>query len=305
MPSPFFPRFRSCVRTILFGLTLAFHPAGSAEAANAAQPDAADARAKFQSQLAEAADSSVFEIGVAVRNLATKETLAVNGGTAFSQAGLSKLHVLIPLFREASQRRIDLSEQHTLRASDKLPGGVLQRLGDDTVTMSLRDYTALMCIMDDNSAAKILLDKLGRAPIDSYLAELNNPDIHFAGLVSDPKNPDDNTATPLALLDCLSQLYGGKLVDDRSREEIFKLLATPRVSTLRSSVPPDIKIVSKSGFRGPIRCSAGMVFLDSNPYAIVIMIRPRTGQPPRPNQTTESKIAAIAKLAYAYYSGKK
>lgn len=240
-------------------------------------------------------------IGIGIRDLSTGEEFSVKGDQQFSQTGLSKLHILMALYREASEGRVDLSSRHTLSNKEKLPGGVLHRLGDDSVTMSIRDYAMLMTVMDDNSAANVLLAKIGTQAIDNYLAALGTKDIRFAGLVTDPKNPEDNTATPLALAQCLDSLHRCEIVDKNSRDDIYSLLSTPRVSALRTGLPPNMKVASKSGFRGPLRCAAGIVFLKKHPYAIVVMIRPTMESRENQRADANDKIAAISRLAYSYF----
>lgn len=241
-------------------------------------------------------------VGVAIRDLATGEEFSVEGDRQFSQAGLSKIHVLTALLRESAAGRIDLDASHRLSSDDKLPGGILSRLGDESVTMSLRDYATLMVALDDNSAANIILSKIGVRSVHETLTALGAEDIHFAGLTTDPKNPDDNLASPCALVRCLASLHEGRVLDSRSREEFFSLLSTPRLGALRVSVPRHIRIASKSGLRGGLRCTAAIVFLKNHPYVMAIMTQP----PAREDNSLESDatatVSTLSKLAYNHFS---
>jgi beta-lactamase class A len=256
---------------------------------------------QFEQELRSLAEPG--QIGVAIRDLATGQEFSVNGDQPYSQAGLSKIHVLAALMRASDAGRIDLSAMHTLTAQDKLPGGILHRLGDNSVTMTLRDYATMMVTIDDNSATNILLSRIGVPAVNETLSALDAGDIRFAGLVTDPRNPEDNVASPNALVRCIAALHDGKILSPRSRDEFFSLLSTPRLGSLRSAIPRHIRVASKSGIRGRLRCTAGIVYLKNHPYVIVIMTRP---SPAHDETSAENDpattISAISKLAYTHFA---
>jgi beta-lactamase class A len=242
------------------------------------------------------------DVGVAIRDLSTGQEYTVNGDQRFSQAGLSKIHVLAALFRESAAGRVDLASLHKLAPEEKLPGGILHRLGDDSVTMSLRDYATLMVTMDDNSATNLLLSKIGTDAVKNTLTALGSSDIHFAGLLTDPKNPDDNLASPKALVRCLAELHRSEVLDDRAKDDFFALLSTPRLSALRAAIPRNVRVASKSGIRGHVRCTAAVVFLKDRPYAITIMTQSRDGNESEIASDASATISSLSRLAHAHFS---
>lgn len=258
--------------------------------------------ATFSEQLQALANTAAGVCGIAIRDLKGGEEFFVRGDQLFSQAGLSKIHVLAALLRESSAGRIDLGTPHTLAEEEKLPGGILQRLGAGTVTMSLRDYATLMVAVDDNTAASILLKRIGLPAVRDTLAALGAQDVHFAGLITDPAKPEDNTASPRGILHCLVALHKGPLLDSKARTELFDLLSTPRQGAIRAGVPRDVKVASKSGIRGPLRNSAAIVFHKNRPYAIVVMTQwPKSDDANVLNEATRL-ITEISKLAYDHFS---
>lgn len=256
----------------------------------------------FSENLQTLANTAPGMCGIAIRDLKSGEEFSVHSDQLFSQAGLSKLHLLAALIRESAAGRVDLGTPHTLAEEDKLPGGILQRLGAGTVTMSLRDYATLMVAIDDNTAAGILLKRLGLAAVKDTITVLGAQDVHFAGLTTDPAKPEDNTASPRGILHCLVALHEGPVLDAKARAELFDLLSTPRQGAIRAGVPRDVKVASKSGIRGPLRNSAAIVFLKNHPYAIVVMTQwPKSDDPAAGNDPTRL-ITDISKLAYDHFS---
>jgi beta-lactamase class A len=256
----------------------------------------------FERELTALTRNAADIFGVGIRDLTTGKDFLINPDRTFSQAGLSKLYVLAALMRESSEGRIDLNATHTLSAQDKLPGGILHRLGDDSVTMSLRDYANLMVTIDDNSAAQVILSKVTKQAVNDTLQALGSQQIRFAGLVTNPQNPEDNLASPRALLDCLHALYQGQVLNAADKELFFSLLSTSRQGALRNGVPRHIRVASKSGSRGNLRSVGGIVFLQQHPYAIVIMSKPAPVGENAEGTGPSGTAAAISKLAYDYFS---
>ncbi|MGC4073867.1 MAG: serine hydrolase [Nibricoccus sp.] len=291
----------SPVRRVFIGLFLLMlawrEPAFAQVAATSQLP----ASARFNQELLALTSATQGVVGVALRDLSTGEEFSVNGERLFSQAGLSKIHVLAAFLRASDAGKVDLNEPHTLSPQDKLPGGILQRLGDRTVTMSLRDYASLMVATDDNSATNIILSRIGVGAVNDTLSALGSADIRFAGLITDPQNPEDNLASPCALVRCLAALHRGQVLTPASRDEYFSMLSTPRAGPLRNAVPRHIRVASKSGIRGALRCTAGIVYLKNHPYVITVMT-----QPPADDTGTDldytATISAISRLSYSYFS---
>jgi beta-lactamase class A len=256
----------------------------------------------FERELTALANNSADIFGVGIRDLTTGKDFLINADRSFSQAGLSKLYVLAALMRESSQGRISLEAKHTLSAHDKLPGGILNRLGNDSVTMSFRDYANLMVTIDDNSATQVILSKITKQAVNDTLRALGSEQIRFAGLVTNPQNPEDNLASPRALLDCLEALHKGHVLDSSHKEEFFSMLSSSRPGALRNGVPRHIRVASKSGSRGNLRSAAGIVFLTKHPYAIVIMSQPAPAGENAEGTTASNTASAISKLAYAHFS---
>lgn len=293
------PAFRSLV---FFCACLVCAGARAQSPDASAPPVPALTAAAFSQQLQTLAGSTAGVAGIAIRDLKTGEEFFIRGDQAFSQAGLSKLHVLAALIRESTAGRLDLASLHTLSDEEKLPGGILQRLGAGTVTMSLRDYATLMVAIDDNTAASILLKRLGLPAVKDTLAAIGAQDVHFAGLTTDPANPEDNTASPHGILRCLAAFYESPVFEERARAELFDLLSTPRQGAIRAGIPRHVKVASKSGIRGSLRNSAAIVFVKNRPYAIVVMTQPPAREELPPSYDAARQITDISKLAYNYFS---
>jgi beta-lactamase class A len=295
------PRF---LPSFLFASALAFVFCSSLQAETPTKESAPAVLSdmQFVAELNALVAKSPADVGVAICDLTTGQEFSINGDQRFSQAGLSKIHVLAALFRESAAGRIDLTALHQLSVEEKLPGGILHRLGDGSVTMSLRDYATLMVTMDDNSATNIILSKIGADAVNDTLTALGASDIHFAGLLTDPKKPDDNLASPKAVVHCLAELHRSNVLSGSSKAEFFALLSTPRLSAVRTALPRNVRVASKSGIRGNVRCTAAVVFLKNRPYAIAIMTQFRNRTEAELAVDASTTISSLSRLSHAYFS---
>ena len=100
-------------------------------------------------------------VGVGYKCLADGESAFVKADARFSTASVFKVFVLVDLFRRFVDGKLDPDDRLPFKDSDRAPGsGVLQYLGGGTA-LRLRDYARLMMIISDNTAADVLLDRLG------------------------------------------------------------------------------------------------------------------------------------------------
>jgi beta-lactamase class A len=296
-----FRRLPTFVVSILFSALIS---AATVQASPDTKPlvqSAMDA-ARFEAEIQSIAAQSQGTIGVGIRDLTTGENFFVNPDRPFSLAGLSKIYVLAALMRESSRGNLSLDDKYTLTAKDKLPGGILFRLGDDSVTMSLRDYATLLAAVDDNSATQLILSRITLQTVQDTLKAVSGDKIRFEGLVADPQKPVDNLASPRALLDSLHTLYSGPVLGAKSREEFFSILSTPRQGAMRAAIPSHIRVASKSGIRGSLRATAGIIFLKQRPYAIVILSQPPTPGEKKQGVDASATVSALSKLTFEYFS---
>lgn len=135
----------------------------------------ASLRAQLEAQLNQVAEHLDGVLGFAIKDLSTGETFFRLPDTVFPQASSIKLAVLLELLRQAQEGKISLDEKHTVRRTEMTVGddeAILNKLGDGTVTMTLRDLAAFVLVLSDNSATNILIDRLGIENINAGLARL-------------------------------------------------------------------------------------------------------------------------------------
>jgi beta-lactamase class A len=111
--------------------------------------------------------------GVVVSDPSSGKTVAMNPDQPFRAASLSKLPVLLTLYRAAARGAVDLDGEITMLASDvqAYGTGVLYRRPVGT-TITLRECAELMIKESDNTAWVMLHRFLGRRNIEAELYDI-------------------------------------------------------------------------------------------------------------------------------------
>ena len=144
--------------------------------------------------------------GIAVRNLATSESVSLRGDETFPSASLIKVAILVTLLDEVHNGRMRLDERTTMVARDRVGGsGVLQHLASGTA-LTLEDLAWLMITLSDNTATNLLLDKLDVKTTWDRMEALGLPHSTATRDVMYPSN----TATAMSAQDyrTMESLYG-------------------------------------------------------------------------------------------------
>ncbi len=246
-------------------------------------------------------------MGVSATQLATGKHVGYREDELFALASLIKLPILVTLYEEALADRVDLRERVLYRATSRTAGsGVLQDL-DDGLACTLRDLAVLMITVSDNTAADLLLARVGKGRVeramDRYgagsiripfsihelLCELVDLDPQAPGLYAElrerlrvsagsggraavPEHSDRGTPRDVCRL-CLL-LEQRKILDPAACTAVLDVLLRTKTQTrLPALLPKGTRVAHKTGTIRGARNDAGVVYAPSGPYAVAILSR--------------------------------
>jgi len=125
---------------------------------------------RLKSQIERLIDGVDGQVGVAVKHLETGRELAVNGDVYFPMASVFKLPVLVEVMHQIKEGRFTLDDEIRLEKTDQhLGSGYLSDLDIPGVVLSVRNLINFMMMISDNSAADILLVKVGAENVNNRL----------------------------------------------------------------------------------------------------------------------------------------
>ena len=213
-------------------------------------------------------------LGVAIRDLSNQHTLLLNADELFPTASTIKIAVLAEFCRQVQQGKLKFTDLYTLDPSDLVGGsGITSALTPGVTRLTLRDVAALMVSVSDNSAANVLIDRVGMDNVDRLLDSLGLVHTRLRRKMMDIKaaaEGRENVASPREMMLLLEALYQDRVLNKQLTDDYFNLLSEHKESYIPRELPEELRVANKSGELEGVRNDCGVVF-SARPYAICVM----------------------------------
>jgi len=185
----------------------------------------------------------------------------VNENEVFTAASLIKLPVMIAMYKEVEDGKINLDTKYKLRALDKTPGAGSLSSKPPGFVVTYRDLLRLMGKQSDNTAFTITRNILGDEKIIEIINELGMSQTSL----------DDNETTPYDIGMLFESLWNGNIVSENSRDELLENLTdTIYEDWLAAGLPDGTRFAHKYGREIHVVNDAGIIFSES-PIIVVVM----------------------------------
>ncbi len=262
-------------------------------------------------------------VGVAVEHLESGQGLAVNGDVPFPMASTFKVPVLVELMYQVMEGRFSLDDEISLQPSDQHVGsGLLAKLEAPGVELSVLNMAHLMMMISDNSAADILLERVGAANINARLKVLGIDGLTVnrscqnligdlralykdadtseemrAAIVKFSDDPRDQ-ATPLAMNSLLEKIFKKEILDPASCDLIIEIMLKCETGGQRipGDLPRDTKLAHKTGTIAGTYDDCGIIYLPDGAGSVAVTVFTKNFVDD--TKDVEAVIAKIAKFVY-------
>jgi beta-lactamase class A len=245
-------------------------------------------------------------MGLAIMDLTDGRAFLLNENQVFAQASSIKVAILAELYRQEQQSgqgisgKARLSDPYTVDAHDIVDGSaIMAGLTPGVTRVTNRDLATFMVAVSDNSAANVLIDRVGIQNVNAMLDSLGLHQTRLERKMMDVKAAQEgreNISTPREMMTLFVDLYRNKLLNKALAADFFKVLGTPKDSDISRYIPEDVVCANKPGELEGVRNDVGIVFVPNRPFVIVAMTaylnRERDG---------DDAIAKIAGAAYEYF----
>jgi beta-lactamase class A len=266
------------------------------------------------------------QVGVAIKHLESGQSLDVNGNMLFPMASTFKVPVLVELLFQVKEGRYRLDDDISVQKSDQHVGsGMISRLTAPGITLSVRNMAHFMMMISDNSAADMLLDKVGAANINARLKALGISGISVnrscqkliadlqgllsgartreqrkAALVKFAENPEDE-ATPLAMNMLIEKIFKKELADSDLSTLAMQIMLKCETGEMRikGELPPGTAVAHKTGTLAGTVDDCGIIYLPDGQghVALSFLSKEFTAD----TADVEEIIAKIARFVYDYF----
>ena len=214
-------------------------------------------------------------MGVAIIDLTDGHKYLLHANDVYPQASSIKICVLAELYRQAQQGKLKLTDMYTVNAADLVQDSdIMGGLTPGVTQITLRDLATMMVAVSDNSAANVLIDRVGMDDVNTFLSSQGLRDTRLRRKMMDLKAAGEgreNISTPNEMAKLLQALYQGKILNKEMTNDFFKVLATHKDSWIPRNLPDDLKIADKPGALEGVRNDSGIIFVDKRPYVLCVM----------------------------------
>jgi beta-lactamase class A len=266
------------------------------------------------------------QVGVAIKHLESGQSLDVNGAMLFPMASTFKVPVLVELLCQVKEGRYSLDDEISVQKSDQHVGsGMISRLTAPGIKLSVRNMAHFMLMISDNSAADILLEKVGAANINARLKTFGITGISVnrscqkliadlqallagsrtreqrkAALIKFAENPEDE-ATPLAMNMLLEKIFKKEIADaDLSTLALqIMLKCETGEKRIKGELPAGTQVAHKTGTLAGTVNDCGIIYLPDGQghVALSVLSKEFTAD----TADVEEIIAKIARFVYDYF----
>jgi beta-lactamase class A len=227
----------------------------------------------LQTELSTMCSRAPGSVGIMVEDLTTGLSDSVNANAQMPAASTIKIPVMVEVFEQLAAGDFDLNRTITLLQSDRDwgSGDLADAAGGSRYTVA--KLLTLMITVSDNTATNMLIRLVGRRAINREMVDLGLRQTRLNDYIrSDGPIRYALRSSPRDMVTLLTAMARYQLVDEWSSREMISILTGQRHNGLiPEPLPPGTTIAHKTGELHDTLNDVGIVYLNSEPYAIAVM----------------------------------
>jgi beta-lactamase class A len=245
-------------------------------------------------------------MGVAIVDLTDGRAILKNADRVFPTASSIKIAVLLELYhqeqqaREGSQGKVRLNDVYDVDPKVLVDfSSIMQGLTPGVTKVTNHDLAQFMIAVSDNTAANVLIDRVGMENVNATLCSLGLTKTLLRRHMMDfeaAKRGNENVSTPREMARSLELIYEGKALNKELTAEFIKQLSTLKESELQHDMPEGVQVANKPGNLKGVRTDSGIVFAKNRPFVISVMTEDAKNE-----HVASARICELALEAYRYF----
>jgi beta-lactamase class A len=261
---------------------------------------------KFDARVGEIVERFDGVMGVAIVDLTDGRTILRNADRVFPTASSIKIAILLELYhqdqeaRAGAQGKAKLDDIYTFDPKELVEfSQIMAGLTPGVTRVTNHDLAQFMVAVSDNTAANILIDRVGKDNVNVMLRGLGLTKTMLRRKMMDfaaARRGEENVSTPQEMARLLEPIYKGRLLNKELNEQFVKQLSTLKESYILRDLPPGVQVANKPGNLQNVRTDSGIVFVKDRPFAMSVMTADA-----RNERAAERAISEIALEAYHYF----
>lgn len=273
---------------------------------------------KLRQKIQQIASSADGKLGIAVLDLAGKDTLTVNGKGHFAMQSVYKFHLGLAVLDQVDKGKLKLDQKILVKKKDLLPNTwspLREKYPNGEVEVPLSELLQFTVAQSDNNGCDLLFNLVGSPKtVDTYIKNLGIKDVAISTteqeMHQDPKAQYTNWSTPWAAVKLLETFYQKKILSSSSYDFMWKTLAeaTTGSQKIKGLLPKSTVVVHKSGLSGAddkgltaATNDIGIVTLPNGKHYAVAVFFANTKMA---DKDSDRVIAEVSKAVWDYFLAK-
>lgn len=203
-------------------------------------------------------------LGFYYKSLTTGEEFGIQEDEVFLAASVIKLPIFAEICRQAWLGKVDMSEKITVLDEDKLPSCGALNSFTGPVTADIRTLCRLMITISDNTAANILIRRIGINALNSGFREMGMSKTRMERLLFDASAAEQGKENRIALREMgtlLEKIAQRSFVNEETSAEMEETLLQQQINhKICGKLSEDIPVAHKTGEDDGITNDIGIVY---------------------------------------------
>lgn len=203
-------------------------------------------------------ENKQLELGFALYDLSTGDTLSINGSKHFPMQSVFKFPLALAMLHEVDKKNYELNQKMLIEKKDLLPGlwsPIQKRYPDGDIRLPLSEIIKYTVAQSDNVGCDFLLKVLGGAlNVNKYMHSKGVTDICIKNneqeIQSSWSVQFENWTTPKAMTQLLKQFNDKKLLLSDTHNFLWNVMAETSTGSIRNKLPGNAIVVHKTGSSG-------------------------------------------------------
>lgn len=263
------------------------------------------------------ADAHRGNVAIAVKNLETGESYYLNADEVMPTASLIKVAVLIDLYQQAQEGKLQLTDRVTLHAGDKVPGsGILTEHFSEGAEFSLRDAARLMIAFSDNTATNLVLDRVGIRSVNNRMKQWGCSETRINAKVyrGSTTSVDPPRTRRYGLGSTTAREMTGLLEELQTSDRLRPVYKQIVLNHLRKNadkdkfkrlLPADVVVIHKDGSTSDTRTDAGLIHTPAGIVAVCVLTTHNKDRRWQSDNAGNVLCARVAKAVYDHFATTK
>ncbi|MCW3117886.1 MAG: beta-lactamase [Chitinophagaceae bacterium] len=247
------------------------------------------------------------DIGVYVKDIKNKTTVAINADSVFPTASMIKVPILIGIMDKINKGGLQYHQQLVYKDSLLYEGEDILGSFKTGEKIELSKVMMLMLTMSDNTASLWLQSLAGTGTrineiVDSLGFKITRVNSRTPGREVSRNDYGWGQTSPKEMASLLEKIYRGEIINDSLSNNMLRLLGRNYWDEQAlSQVPPTIEVFSKSGAVDETRNEVLLVNAPHHPYVFCICTKNNKDQSWNADNEAWVLTRKISKLLWEYF----